>query len=181
MRERMLCDQHLPLSAAENSLECATLPDDFEDEPQSGYESMLMLLSWARKGSGPLARVVRYQAVYYMLMGGSVTQETLGKEIGVKKATINQQVVNLRDFLTENLNPSTMTRIVEATGMRSNEARQTFSKVCKSNHLKRKALSDSTESPTTSTANSGKRSDLRAKVLEMARQPSSQQSSVASS
>lgn len=129
-------------------------------------DGLQKVLRWIRNGSNARAKEIRVQAVFYFLVQRN--QVELAREIGVRKATISQKAVEFRDFF-EIDHPAGAAR-----QMRSEEARETFSAICKSNHQKRqqRILSESTGSPTRSKVSSGKRSDLRARVLAAARLPS---------
>lgn len=125
------------------------------------------LLQWIRNGTNARAKEIRLQAAFFFADGEQKkNQVRLAREIGVGKATISKKAVELKDYFKIKLPGGA------AAQMRSNEARETFSKVCKSNHQKRKALSKSADSQKRSTANTKKQSDLRARVLNLATQQS---------
>jgi hypothetical protein len=89
---------------------------------------------------------IRVQVVRCILL--KKDQVAMAKEIGVTKAAISQRMCDLRDVFKLR-NPK--------SGLRSNETRNKFSEQCKSRHEKKKAnSSNSGNSPTPSTTNSGK-------------------------
>jgi hypothetical protein len=128
----------------ENSAQCAVEPDIYYDEkPVDNQSSFLHILQWIRNGNNSRAKEIRLQAAYYFFSGGSKlsnkSQVALAMEIGSTKAAISQKAVELQEYFAEKLGlKDTMERVSRAVGMRSNEAREKFSQVCKSNHQKRK-------------------------------------------
>lgn len=156
--------KHDPLNNAlsvdwvQNTEAFAVEPDVYFDDPEpeqfSGDIGFVQVLQWIRNGISPISKEIRLQAVFYHFAGGSKfakSQAELGREIGVKKQTINQQVIELKTYFAKLLGRSdTIERASAACGMRNKEARENMAQKCKSNHQKRKALSASNESLRTS-------------------------------
>lgn len=154
----------------ENSLDNSCSPEiDAEPErvldPSQVIDSIKRILQWIRNGSNARAKEIRVQAAFYYL--DQKNQVALAREIGVKKATISQQAVAFKDYFELKRTAGA------ASNMRSDQARQTFSEVCKSNHQKRKASQDSTALPMTSVECAWKPPTLREIASQRAAQPSS--------
>lgn len=109
-----------------------------EDEPSSEaiLAGLSRILQWINNGANARAKEIRIQAVRYFFEPQK-NQVDLAREIGVKKATISQKAVEFRDYF------KIQRPAGAATQMRSDEARQKFSEVCKLKHQQRKALSNS--------------------------------------
>lgn len=156
----------------------ATPPDIYFDEVHIDHKSaFISVLQWIRNASNARAKEIRVQAAFFFFSGGSKlsnkSQVMLAREVGSTKAAISQKAVELQDYFAEKLGmKDTMERVSRAAGMRSNQARQKFSEVCKSNHQKRRNLSGSGNSQTTSTLSSAKPLGLRERVLAAEKLPS---------
>lgn len=131
--------------------------DDERETVQNLLEGVRLMFHWIRQGDNDRARSVRLQAVTWYARYSTKNQEALGREIGVTKAAINQQVSALRDFIRAQAGHD-----VKARGARSTEAREKFSQICKSSHEKRK--SELRNSPPKSTPSSMRLFDLKPKL-----------------
>ena len=153
--------------AGERFLEEGAIVEPEEEQPEDGqgarnlFAGIQAILKWINNASNARAKEIRIQAVLYHIEHKN--QVELAREIGVRKATICQQAVAFREYF------GLVRTAGAASAMRSDESRKKFSDVCRLNHQKRKALSESTDSQRTLIANSPKPSNLRAKVLAAAR------------
>lgn len=156
----------------------------FDEQPAPAFDpqlSLLAVLQWIRNATNARAKEIRLQAAFYFLAGGSTfskTQEQLAEEVGVEKQTVNQQVIALRTFFEKS--NQTIARVSSACGMRSDSARDNMATKCKSNHQKRKALSDSNESVKTSEVSIWRPPTMRELQLQQRAQRSSQPTNAAS-
>jgi len=141
-------------------------PDETDDgiSRERSIVGILRLLDWIRDCNSAKTKEIRIQAAYYFF--SQKNQVDLAREIGCTKAAISQQAVALKDYF-QLKHPG-----AAASNMRSDEQRQKFSQVCKSNHQQKKLQQcDSKDSPKTSMTNTDKPLALRAKLLKTAMRP----------